>query len=91
MAVYIEFEDAEKDMMNIRLLKFKDGKLEEVGDDNDIDPNASEIYAITLYNLIANGAGTINKEVFSAMQFLSDKMTEDAKDAESKDESGENL
>ena len=87
MSVYIEFSEGDSGLMNLRFLKYKEDVLEEVGDENDIEYNATELFALVLFNLVANGKEGINDKVFKAMEYVNANILDSAKEPKESEES----
>jgi len=79
MAVYIEFSESEKyKNMNLRLLKMVEGELKEVGESNDVSANASDMFGLVLFQLIASDVEGINQVVFKAMEEVFDQLSKES-------------
>ena len=76
MSVYLKFEEGEDEQMSIALLKCKDGKLEEVNSENDVECNVYEMFGLVLFQLISVSDSKVNKLVFDSMQQFLDSLKE---------------
>ena len=82
MAVFLKFEEGEDKQMSISLLKMVEGELLPVDKENDVEPNAYEVFGLVLYQLIANDLKGINQTIFSEMRNVLSKLDEQLHDTE---------